>query len=87
MGSQFSIPVRMWPIRFLFARRPSITGQVLGIVYHVISLHAGVAARADERKKLEHLCRYIDLHECRVLRRLGIITFVVGQPLRKSLYR
>ena len=23
------------------------------------SLHAGVVARADERKKLEHLCRYI----------------------------
>ena len=23
------------------------------------SLHAGVAARADERKKLERLCRYI----------------------------
>ena len=29
-------------------------GQVLGF-----SLHAGVAARADERKKLERLCRYI----------------------------
>jgi hypothetical protein len=25
------------------------------------SLHAGVAARADERKKLERLCRYIAL--------------------------
>jgi hypothetical protein len=30
-----------------------------------------VAARADERKKLERLCRYIALHGCRVLRRLG----------------
>ncbi len=29
-------------------------GKVAGF-----SLHAGVAARADERKKLEHLCRYI----------------------------
>ncbi len=24
-----------------------------------VSLHAGVAARADERQKLERLCRYI----------------------------
>jgi len=29
-------------------------GQVVGF-----SLHAGVAARADERRKLERLCRYI----------------------------
>jgi hypothetical protein len=29
-------------------------GKVAGF-----SLHAGVAARADERKKLERLCRYI----------------------------
>jgi hypothetical protein len=35
------------------------------------SLHAGVAARADERKKLERLCRYIALHGCRVLRCIG----------------
>jgi hypothetical protein len=40
-------------------RQPSMTDQVLGIVYHFISLHAGVAARADERKKLERLCCYI----------------------------
>jgi len=39
MGAQFSIPVRMRPIRFLFASRPLITGQVLGIVYRVISMH------------------------------------------------
>jgi len=39
MGAQFSIPVRMRPIRFLFASRPLITGQVLGIVYRVISTH------------------------------------------------
>jgi hypothetical protein len=39
MGAQFSIPVRMRPIRFLFAGRPLITGQVLGIVYRVISMH------------------------------------------------
>lgn len=31
-----------------------MVGQVVGF-----SLHAGVAARADERKKLERLCRYI----------------------------
>jgi hypothetical protein len=29
-------------------------GKVAGF-----SLHAGVAARADERKKLERLCRYV----------------------------
>ena len=29
-------------------------GKVAGF-----SLHAGVAAKADERKKLERLCRYI----------------------------
>ena len=39
MGAQFSIPVRMRPIRFLFASRPLITGQVLGIVYRVISMY------------------------------------------------
>ena len=32
-------------------------GKVAGF-----SLHAGVAARKDERKKLERLCRYIALH-------------------------
>ena len=38
-------PVRQWvlsfpfQLRFLFASRPLITGQVLGIVYRVISLH------------------------------------------------
>jgi hypothetical protein len=39
MGAQFSIPVRMRPIRFLFASRPLITGQVLGIVNRVITMH------------------------------------------------
>ena len=39
MGAQFSIPVRMQPIGFLFASRPLITGQVLGIVYRVISMY------------------------------------------------
>jgi hypothetical protein len=29
----------------------------------LVSLHAGVAARADQRQKLERLCRY-DLQEC-----------------------
>ena len=38
-------PVRRWvlsfpfQLRFLFASRPLITGQVLGIVYRVISMH------------------------------------------------
>ena len=58
MGAQFSIPIRMWPIRFLFASRPLITDQVLGIVYRVISMHlvkkAGYSrktARTGERVK------------------------------------
>ena len=48
------------------------------------SLHAGVAARADERKKLERLCHYIALHGCRVLRRLGTIASAQDQRCRKS---
>ncbi len=38
-------PVRQWvlsfpyPLRFLFARRPAIMGQVLGVVYRVIATH------------------------------------------------
>ncbi len=38
-------PVRQWvlsvpyPLRFLFASRPRITGQVLGIVYRCIATH------------------------------------------------
>jgi len=38
-------PIRQWVInlpfqlRFLLASRPAITGQVLGIVYRVISTH------------------------------------------------
>jgi hypothetical protein len=38
-------PVRHWvlsfpyPLRFLFASRPAIMGQVLGIVYRVIATH------------------------------------------------
>jgi hypothetical protein len=39
MGAQFPFPVRMRPIRFLLASRPLITGQVLGIVYPVISMY------------------------------------------------
>ena len=46
----------------------STVGKVAGF-----SLHAGVAARANERDKLERLCRYIALQGCRVLRRLGSI--------------
>ena len=54
-------------------------GKVAGF-----SLHAGVAARAHERKKLERLCRYIALHGRRVLRRLGTIASAQGQRCRKS---
>jgi hypothetical protein len=54
-------------------------GKVAGF-----SLHAGVAARAHERKKLERLCRYIALHGCRVLRRLGTIASAQDQRCRKS---
>lgn len=71
-------PVRQWvlsvpyPLRFLFASRPAVMGQVLGIVYRCIATHlikkagfsrktaqSGVATRADQRQKLERLCRYI----------------------------
>ncbi len=48
------------------------------------SLHAGVAASAHERDKLERLCRYIALHGCRVLRRLGTIASAATRPSRKS---
>jgi len=54
-------------------------GKVAGF-----SLHAGVAAKADERKKLERLCRDIALHGCRVLRRLGTIASAQGPRCRKS---
>jgi Putative transposase len=54
-------------------------GKVAGF-----SLHAGVAARADERKKLERLCRYIALHGCRVLRRLGTIASAAARRFRKN---
>jgi hypothetical protein len=37
------------------------------------SLHAEVSAAAHEQQKLERVCRYIALHGCRVLRRLGTI--------------
>jgi len=68
-------PMRQWvlsvplPLRFLFASKPKAMTGVLGIVYHAISnsvgevagfsLHAGVATKANEREKLERLCRYI----------------------------
>ena len=48
------------------------------------SLHAGVAARAGERDKLERLCRYIALHGCRVLRRLGTIASAQDPPCPKN---
>ncbi len=51
-------PVRQWvlsfpfQLRFLFASRPLITGQVLGIVYRVISTH--LAKKAGYFKKTAH---------------------------------
>jgi len=51
------------------------------------SQHAGVSARADERKKLERLCRYIALYGCRVLRRLGTIASAAGRQYRKGACR
>ena len=64
-------PVRQWvlsfpdPLGFLFASRPAIMEPLERLLGHSITYriavgpHAGVAARADERKKLERLCRYI----------------------------
>ncbi len=165
-------PIRQWvlsfpyPLRFLFAGRPVIMGQVLGIVYRVIasrflerqgllerdpensylagdavdddplnqlqrssityriavgpqagrkvftlqtlpacdepfdgragkvagfSLHAGVAASANERKKLERLCRYISrpaVSSSRLsLTPNGNIRYQLKTPYRESLPR
>ncbi len=57
-------------------------GQVTGF-----SLHAGVAARANEREKLEGLCRYIALHGSRVLRRLGTFASAADRRFRRSGFR
>lgn len=50
------------------------------------SLHAGVAARADERKKLERLCRYISrpaVSEKRLsLTRGGNVRYQLKTPYR-----
>jgi len=48
------------------------------------SLHAGVAAKANQRAKLERLCRYIALQGCRVLRRLGTIASAPARRYPKS---
>ena len=50
-------------------------------------LHAGVAAKARERDKLERLCRYIALHGCRVLRRLGTIASAQDRPYPRNVCR
>jgi hypothetical protein len=61
-------------------------GKVAGF-----SLHAGVAARADERKKLERLCRYISrpaVSEKRLsLTPNGNIRYQLKTPYRESLPR
>jgi hypothetical protein len=53
------------------------------------SLHADVAARADERKKLERLCRYISrpaVSERRLsLTSNGNIRYQLNTPYRESL--
>ena len=55
------------------------------------SLHAGVAARADERKKLERLCRYIAspaVSEKRLsLTPNGNVRYQLKTPYRESLPR
>jgi len=54
-------PVRQWvlsfpfQLRFLFASRPVITGQVLGIVFRVISMH--LVKKAAYSKKTAALAR------------------------------
>ena len=48
------------------------------------SLHGGVAAAAQQRDKLERLCRYIALQGCRVLRRLGTIASAPDRPYLKN---
>jgi len=56
-----------------------------------VSLPAGVAARADERKKLERLCRYISrpaVSEKRLsLTPNGNIRYLLKTPYRESLPR
>ena len=47
---------------------PHQVGKIAGF-----SLHAGVAIKTCERKKLKRVCRYIALQGCRVLRCLGTI--------------
>jgi hypothetical protein len=51
------------------------------------SLHAGVSVRADEGKKLEHLCRYIALQGRGVLRRLGTFASAAARQYRKGACR
>ena len=41
-----------YPLRFLFASRPAIMGQVLGIVYRVIATH--LIRKAGFTKKRAH---------------------------------
>lgn len=57
-------------------------GKVAGF-----SLHAGVAARADERKKLERLCRYITRPAVSVKRlsltTLGQVRYELNPPLAR----
>lgn len=59
----------------------AVTGQVGGF-----SLHAGVATRADERKKLERLCRYISrpaVSEARLsLTPGGLVRYQLKTPYR-----
>ena len=46
-------PIRQWvlsfpfQLRFLFASRPELMGQVLGIVYRAIASHLIIKGRAD----------------------------------------
>jgi hypothetical protein len=61
-------PVRQWvlsfpyPLRFLFARRPVIMGQVLGIVYRCIATHlikkAGFTKTQAQTGAVTHIQRF-----------------------------
>ncbi len=62
-------PVRQWvlsfpyPLRFLFASRPAIMGQVLGIVYRCIATHL--------IKKAEFSCTTVRTGAVTLIQRFG----------------
>jgi hypothetical protein len=80
---------KVFTLQTLPARNPEeqysdTAGKIAGF-----SLHAGVAARSDERKKLERLCRYVSrpaVSEKRLsLTSYGNIRYQLKTPYRESL--